>query len=330
MHSLNDYSELIVRVLAGDATNDEEKALQLWINASSDSRKYFEDLHTLWRESEKSTPLANSDLKDDWKKTRAKIKRIQERERVPDKPSRTLFVLMRIAAAVLLFVGFFYLIPRFYQPTTDVVTLSSNKTVTLPDGSEVILNANSALSYPEEFTAGARIVSLKGEAFFDIKRDVRRPFMIKTGNATTEVLGTSFSVTAQSDSVVVTVVTGKVLLYEKKENSIMLTPGERGLSFKGTLSQRKNVDVNFLSWQTHTLDFSNATVATFAHDVMRHFKVPVVINSEQLKTCTITAQFKDQSLKQILDELQLLFPVTIAMRGDSVMVEGKGCESPDQ
>jgi transmembrane sensor len=330
MHSLNDYSELIVRVLAGDATNDEEKALQLWINASSDNRKYFEDLHTLWRESEKLTPLVNSDLKDDWKKTRAKIRRIQESEIVPNRPSHTRYVLMRIAATVLLFVGFCYLISRFYQPRTDVVTLSSIKTVTLPDGSKVILNVNSTLSYPEEFATGARMVSLKGEAFFDIRRDVRRPFMIKTGNATTEVLGTSFSVKAQADSVVVTVVTGRVLLYEKKENSIVLTPGERGLSFKGTLSERKNADVNFLSWQTHTLDFSNATVATFAHDVTRQFKVPVVIRSEQLKTCTITAQFKNQSLKQILDELQLLFPVSITMRGDSVIVEGKGCESPDQ
>jgi transmembrane sensor len=330
MHSLNDYSELIVRVLAGDASNDEKKALKQWIDASSNNRKYFEDLRTIWRESGKSTPLVDSHLKDDWKKTRAKINLIRLSEIAPDKPSRTLYILTRMAAAVLLFIGFFYLISRFYRSTTDVVTLSNIRTVTLPDGSEVTLNVNSTLSYPEEFTEEARIVSLKGEAFFDIKRDTRRPFMIKTGNATTEVLGTSFSVKAQADSVVVTVLTGKVLLYEEKENAVVLTPGERGLSFRGILNETKNADVNFLSWKTNTLDFNNATVTTFAHDVSRHFKVPVVIKSEQLNTCTITAQFKDQTLQQILDELKSLFLVTVAMHGDSIIVEGKGCGAPDQ
>jgi transmembrane sensor len=325
MDPSNEYAQLMVRVLSGDATHDEEELLRQWMASSPDNAKYFDDLRTLWEQSGKSVQADDSLLNADWKKTLDRITHIRETERPASRPTRTLHILMRVAASLLLFIGVFYSIQKFYQPQVTLVTQAEIRTVTLPDGSEVTLNANSTLSYPREFKAGLRTVSLEGEAFFNIRRDSLMPFIIETGNTATEVLGTSFSVKAQADSVVVTVLTGKVLFYHDRGARVTLTPGERGVYAKDLLTERINTDRNFLSWQTNTLDFSNATLTTFAHDIARHFNVQVEISPALRKTCTITAQFRDQDLREILDEVKLLFPVTIQMRGDTILIDGKGC-----
>jgi transmembrane sensor len=325
MDSSDEYGALMVRVLSGDATLDEEKGLQGWIEASPDNAKYFKDLRKLWAETGTSVEMDNGLLENDWKRTYDKIRRIQKTERQAFVPNRTLYILTRVAATLLLLVCAFYFIQKFYHPTIELVTQTETKTVTLPDGSKVALNVHSALSYPEEFDSDSRTVWLEGEAFFDIKSDPRKPFVIKTATTATEVLGTSFSVNARHDSVVVTVVTGTVLFYHEKEVNITLTPGEQGVYSQNVLNERLNTDRNFLSWQNNTLDFRNATFEIFAHDLSRHFKVPVEISSGLSNKCTITAHFKDQDLTEVLDEVKILFPLTIQMRGDTLVLDGKGC-----
>ncbi|MEM9687654.1 MAG: FecR domain-containing protein, partial [Bacteroidota bacterium] len=72
------------------------------------------------------------------------------------------------------------------------------KKVTLPDGSTVILNAESSLTYPKNFTDSIRQVTLTGEAFFDIKRNTTQPFIVKTEYLSVKVLGTAFNVKSYS------------------------------------------------------------------------------------------------------------------------------------
>ena len=137
-----------------------------------------------------------------------------------------------VAASLLigLFVGINFLNDKgiFSEPAISDGELAKISKITLPgqklkghilpDSTFVSLNADSKISYPAKFSASKREVYLEGEAFFDVKRDVNRPFLIYANGSTTEVLGTSFNVNAYpSENIVeISVVTGKVAVYSRK------------------------------------------------------------------------------------------------------------------
>ena len=126
-----------------------------------------------------------------------------------------------------------------------------NLRVTLPDGSSVILNRNTRLSYRSNFGRSGRNVSLDGEAFFEITPDKSNAFTVDAGKAMIKVLGTSFNVITNNDesAVEVFVETGHVMLYDESgSQNIMLDPG-----FVGTLSQKSskkklNDNPNYMAW----------------------------------------------------------------------------------
>lgn len=149
---------------------------------------------------------------------------------------------MRIAAAVLIaallsIAGYDIFING--GASSQMVELSAStqlvKTITLPDGTLVSLNSDSHLSYPKRFGNHSREVTIDGEAFFEVKPNKRKPFIIHARNAQIRVLGTSFNVSAYPDSLLMEVIvkTGKVqvtnqIAESKQSNELILNPGDKG------------------------------------------------------------------------------------------------------
>ena len=135
---------------------------------------------------------------------------------------------------MILFGGWYFMLfvsPRTVQPEVlkTVVALEEHKKLTLPDGSTVILNRHSKLSYSQDPAAKKREVTLSGEGYFDVRHDHSRPFIVNAGKLSTTVLGTAFNIkTSVNDSkVIITVVRGKVRV-TKKDNVIgVLTPNQQ-------------------------------------------------------------------------------------------------------
>lgn len=132
------------------------------------------------------------------------------------------------AAAVLLILSGLYLyrsdLSRLVAPAPAhqlLTATAERKLVNLPDGTRVWLSPNSKLGYPENFEGTERNVTLDGEAFFEVTHDARHPFVIKSGQVSTTVLGTSFNVTAytQQNTINVTLVTGKVAVALQGQNT---------------------------------------------------------------------------------------------------------------
>ncbi|WP_343535675.1 FecR domain-containing protein [Pedobacter sp.] len=120
------------------------------------------------------------------------------------------------------------------------------KRLLLPDSSTIYLNANSSVSVPVTFkNQRERLVYLDGEAFFEVTRDVKRPFKIRVGDLRVQVLGTSFNVSAYKAvrEVKVAVSTGKVMVNEQSKNLATLTPGQEIIYNKNTRSFRKVDDL---------------------------------------------------------------------------------------
>lgn len=147
------------------------------------------------------------------------------------RPFHAIYIQWSIAASILVAVGAFFF--SLVDVGPKVIQVSTNhgekKEVRLPDGTVVTLNSGSSLSYPEQFKNDTREIALVGEAFFDVHRDTLKPFIIETGKLRTRVLGTSFNINAfqDSDSIRVSVVEGKVMVYDSMEVKEILQPNQQ-------------------------------------------------------------------------------------------------------
>ena len=135
------------------------------------------------------------------------------------------------AAAVVLLCLSVWTAYLYMQPATiqTVSTLAETRTVRLPDGTSVTLNHYSSLSYPERFKSDNREVELSGEAYFEVSKDPKHPFIVQTETIDVQVLGTHFNVDAYPDNpdVKTTLLTGSVAV-SNKNNSVrmVLKPNE--------------------------------------------------------------------------------------------------------
>jgi transmembrane sensor len=190
------------------------------------------------------------------------------------------------------------------------------KSFMLPDGTEVSLNTDTKIKYPKIFTGNTREVSIEGEAFFQVKPNKEKPFIIHAGNAQVKVLGTSFNVNAYpaKKSVEVIVETGKVQVLSKETepsetNELILTPGEKGtLIFTGnSLLKTTNQNPNFLAWKTRNLIFKATALAEVVENLGKVYKVDIRLADPKLNDLLLTAQFNDYPFDFILKVIETTF-----------------------
>jgi transmembrane sensor len=326
--------ELLVRYLSGDANEREINEVQQWINADEQYKEYVDQMTLLWKASKDAKDFAAIDIKRDWEKV---IDRIRDSDNITNitthpKQKSTWYHLVKAAAVIIIAVGLYFALPiptRKWAEPTKIVTVVSHSEVTLPDGSKVYLNKNSRLTYPDKLNGQTREVALEGEAFFEVTKDEARPFLIRSGQAITEVVGTSFNVnSADSGKVVVTVVTGKILLYDETNSAkkITMTPGEVGKFGKGRdLVKTTNRDSNFLSWKTGVLIFHNTKLSLVIKDLNRHYNQHLELASMALDNCTLTSTFQHQTIEEVLAEIRLVLPIQAQKIGNAIIITGKGC-----
>ena len=143
----------------------------------------------------------------------------------------TLIRTFSAAAAVALlclsvWTAYLYMQPAAIQ---TISTLAETRTVRLPDGSSVMLNHYSSLSYPEKFQSDKREVELNGEAYFEVSKDSKHPFIVQTETIDVQVLGTHFNVDAYHDNpdVKTTLLSGSVAVSNKSKSvRMVLKPNE--------------------------------------------------------------------------------------------------------
>jgi transmembrane sensor len=195
--------------------------------------------------------------------------------------------------------------------------------VSLEDGSIVKLNAESTLKYSTNFR-NSRVVELEGEAFFEVKRDPTHPFVVKSRNLKTTVLGTSFNVRSypeeQNSSVVVA--TGKVSVGDvTSKEEIFLTPNEvvhhnskNGFEPVGLA----NLEA-LLAWRNNMIVFKNADFDKIENELSRWFNVAFEYNKKPLIK-TYDGQFKNQSLENILDGIGFATGIKYRLENQRVII----------
>jgi len=221
--------------------------------------------------------------------------------------------------------GLYRIISSLHNTGTGFVTITTDnsyKDLVLPDGSSVSLKAGSELVYRDDFGASSRDIVLVGEALFSVKPDPSLPFKVFINESVVEVTGTKFSVRSEDGSVKVSVISGTVLLSSKYANDakIVITANQSGYldAQNNKLGLEKGIPVNNLSWKTGHLVFEETPIDSALMDIARHFRKDLSLETDI--TEEITAEFQDQPLYEILEELQLVAGLQFDTTGTALIV----------
>jgi transmembrane sensor len=147
----------------------------------------------------------------------------------------------------------------------------------LPDGSRVWLNAASSLRFPTAFAGKERRVELTGEAYFEIAKDKSRPFIVQTDNTETEVLGTSFNISAyrDEDAVDATLIEGRIRTGSQAEQ-VTLIPGEQAkMGAKVAVNHQANVE-QAIAWKNGAFNFESMGLKEVMRQLARWYDLDVV------------------------------------------------------
>lgn len=214
----------------------------------------------------------------------------------------------------------------------EVSVYSGTQFVHLPDGSTVLLNKDSELSYADTFGSESRQVILKGEAYFNVARDPSRPFIVRTRNVTTTVLGTAFNVKAYEDEseVKVTVTRGKVQVANERKTLGIITPDQQIAvnTATNTFVQTNLKAATETVWVDRALILDDLNMAQAAAVIEEKFKTKIFFAREELKECRITAAFLNgESLDQVMKVVSAVVLVEYTIQKDgNVKLDGKGCK----
>lgn len=321
-----DYIRLFDKFLRKQASPEELRTLIQWLKSDGS----FQD----WAEEEWNAASCGMDTGLQQKllgQIKAKIGLEQPIQR-PPKPakSRTLYIWAARAAAIVLLLlvtgvsVYYYAISQSVMPDMIVSVEKGQKAnVVLPDGSQVWVNSDSKLAYGSRFNRKERVLSLEGEAYFEVTPDKDRPFIVETSEMAVRALGTSFNVKSYADEKSASTVlrTGRVEVKTDSE-CLVLHPNERIVFDKQTGHiEKSRVDnaVDYINWKYNELAFHGETFENIVHTLQRYYNTRIVFESESLKKYRFSGTPGNTSLESILQILSLTSPLSYEVR-DSVIV----------
>lgn len=180
--------------------------------------------------------------------------------------------------------------------------------VRLPDGTLVFLNSESALRYPTSFrNSDKRIVSLEGEGFFEVSKDKKHPFIVKTRGQEVEVLGTQFNINSYADqrSIRTTLIEGSVKVTSVNNVSKILKPDQQAINSGDGIEL---VDVEsqfFVDWKEGFFMFNNESLESITNRVARWYNIKVVYEDNGLKTKTFIGTIsKYENISKVIETLE--------------------------
>lgn len=209
------------------------------------------------------------------------------------------------------------------QKTTTIVVAEQAKThYQLPDGTKVWLNQGSKLSYYNNLKGKNRRLALDGEAYFDVEKDAKHPFIISTSEYDVKVLGTRFTLSAYEDEPTsVFLESGKVAVSSPMFESTTLLPGEAFTYDPLTrhTDHRKVQVVNHLSWTKDRLEFANATLEDIATNLEHWYHVKIKLRGDVAEE-HLSLTVRQEPLTEILNAISRIAGCSYTINGNEITI----------
>lgn len=325
-----DIDDLLAKQLAGENSPDETATVQAWLAESPENQQYFAGLQQLWDDapSAATPPPRAVDTEAALLRVKGQL-RAQPRARIVSMGS---WIRWAAAAAVLLAVVAVWLLrPAAGIEQPDIAALTSPRTDTLTDGSVVTLNRRSAIVAARGFNRHERRLRLQGEAFFQVKPDAQRPFVVEADAVEIKVVGTAFNVDERSrpGQVVVSVTEGKVQVAAAGQN-LLLTAGERAaytIADRSLTRLTDTPDPNDLAYKTRVFHFVGTPLGEVVAQLSAVYGTDIFLKNKDLENCPLRADYNNLPLEVVLERLAEAFSLHIeSVNGGQIVLDGEGCE----
>lgn len=213
------------------------------------------------------------------------------------------------------------------QETVLMASSENISSYTLPDGSKVWLNKNSWLAYNQRFGKRTRQVALKGEGYFEVNRDERRPFIVKMQNdLDIKVLGTTFNACnyPSLNKAEVILRSGSVQVSDNGRNEhVILKPNQKFTWNEGTAEISSVNAMNCCRWFEHRLVFDNVKLKDILENLSHKYQTEISLNVGNLADKHMSMTIRDESVEDILDILTTLLPIRWRYQGAEIIIENK-------
>lgn len=341
------FVQLLQNYLDGTCTPEEKQTIDYWYELINQEAE------------EKAPPVPKADLEAAlWEKIQAGIQQNPPQWEPKRQPfwwkelSRTWMA----AASVLFLLGLSFLVYLYVKmgsgETLTAAAVGQLKTqkntgtaatwLTLEDSSRIQLQPGSSIRFPDNFGPDKRVVYLEGNALFEVTKDMKRPFLVFSGDIVTRVVGTSFTIHSDNSNLEVTVLSGKVIVEKaqpsttdpKLSEGVLLTPNQKVTYYSG-----RNYFVTGLVQDPMPLTqarsgrsieddfrFGDTPLTEVLERIEKAYGLNIVLANEEITHCPITADLSQQTLHTKLNIICATLQASYEIKGTSIIVNGGNCE----
>lgn len=315
---INMNEEILGRLVQEELSDADKIILERWkAESAGNAALYDELLQTL----AKCKQLALMESID----TTAAMRKVKRKIKVQSRWKQALRLWQRATAILIIPIILFsaYLYIDTYRLSKELAwsevstPYGMSSKVTLPDGTQVELNGRSSLKYPPVFYGNKREVELSGEAFFQVKSNPKKPFVVQCRELQVEAVGTAFNVLElESGKVISSLLEGKVNVYraknQKQEKLVSLKPGQ-SLQYDCSTHEvlhidHENID-KYLAWRENKLIFRGDLLPDLLEQLGRRYHVRFELDQQVDRQHAFTGTFIDKNLEQILSYIEQTTPI---------------------
>jgi transmembrane sensor len=318
-----DYKELIIKFITKEITENEIDVLKSYLDKDAESRRIFNQENELWQESDAKTNLEYFKTDEGWYNISSKLGIGKNRFKSVI-INKYKFRMMLAAASVACLIGIgglsLWLIERdsvkhTVVANTIVSTDEGQKVrIYLSDSTQVYMNSGSSIKYDANYNIHDRKVKLTGEAFFDVRTNPEKPFVVQLGKMTVSATGTRFNVLSYDNEnrIETTLEEGKIQIAIKGQDIINMKSGQQVVYFTNTNKAvvRDVPTETYTSWKENKLRFNDTPLEETLRKIGRKYNVTFQILNRDILDLKYTATFIDESIEEVMQMLKAVSPIT--------------------
>ncbi|EPR65169.1 FecR domain-containing protein [Cyclobacterium qasimii] len=321
---------LLIKYLLEEASPDEVTAVEIWMDANPEHKKHFQQLRWVWVKSKDLVQADDINENSAWE--RFQLLREENQKKVQPKGGQRFLASGwgRVAAAFVLLGAITAIVLSFLPHSgkalySNVALVADQEAIkeVLIDGSVLTLNKNAKLSYSQKWLGGNRLVKLEqGEAYFQVEKNPKKPFVIAVGELEVRVLGTSFNVKKTKERTIVIVDEG-VVQVKTVRDEVLLQKNEKAMinNDNGTIEKSASTDQLFKYYVSKEFVAKNLKLTTLVEALNAAYNSEVEVLSSQAKEMSITTTLPYGSLRDNLEIISQTLGVTVSQKGDNIIIE---------
>jgi transmembrane sensor len=313
---------LLGKILANEATTEENKQFAEWVKQSGENEKIFE---------------AYRDFYDNSLITEHHLQHVipeGKHEQVnKHNNNKNWSHYLAVAASIVIIMVFYFIFftDQLSQPSEPKIVENTSvfksnpkgqkSRILLPDGSTVWLNSSSNLEYYENFTDTLRKVRLTGEAYFEVVKDSSRLFVVEAGDLQVNVLGTTFNINnfTENEMATVSLVSGKIMIAHEHKQEVLLPGNQVKLNKLNHQFIKSSIDIEKIAaWKSGILIFEREDFYAVIAQLERWYDVKITLSGKPSSEWKFTGHFDNEYLKNVLEVLCYGKSINYKLEGKNV------------